>query len=182
MSTEIIIVIFAAIIIVAAFLVWRSQKKADQPTATTGGAMPATARSAPAGGLTAADYSTSFFTGKLAGVNMQPYKLPAGVRGYGPGGTYDANKFDPRYYDAANERLITPDGHWVDVRTLTRHYPDGTTQALNDAPAMRQWLYGLSIDPDSIDKSNLLALAMVNAPRAKQPPSGSGHGSFGGGA
>lgn len=171
------ITILIAVIIVAAFLVWRSsQKKADQPasaTSVTGGTLPAQARSAPAGGLTAADYSESFFTGRLAGVNMQPYKLPAGVRGYGPGGTYDANKFDPRYYDAANERLIASDGHWVDVRTLTRHYPDGTTQALNDAPAMRQWLYGLSIDPDSIDKTDVLALAMVNAPRSKGNVGGS---------
>lgn len=173
MSTEIIIVIAAAAIIVAAVLFVQFRKSKNQPAAPGAAPPVSTAPAAPAVALTAADYAASFFSGVLNGVNMQPYKLPAGVRGYGPGGTYDANKFDPRYYDAANERLIAPDGHWVDVRTLTRHYPDGTTQALNDAPAMRQWLYGLSIDPDSIDKSDVLALAMVNAPRSKGAPTGS---------
>lgn len=163
MSTEIIIIAIAAAIIIAGVLFAQSRKSKNQPAAP-GAAPPVTA--APVAALTAADYAASFFSGVLNGVNMQPYKLPAGVRGYGPGGTYDSHSFDPRFFDATRERLIAPDGHYVDVRTLTRHYPDGSTAKV-DAPAMRQWLYGLSIDPDSIDKTDVLALAMVNAPRSK---------------
>ena len=64
--------------------------------------------------------------------------------------------------------------------TLTRHFPDGTSDTL--APAtIRQRLYGLSIDPASAAGMGLLAQAMIDAPRSLgQRTLGAGQGSFGG--
>lgn len=124
------------------------------------------------------DYAASFFSGRLGSTPIPPYKLPAGARGYGPGGTYDSHSFDPRFYDPATRCILGSDGTFVDVEQLTRHYPDGSMDKI--APeTMRQWLYGLSLDPASVP-GDLLSLALVNAPRQISRASlGAGDGSFG---
>ncbi len=188
MTHEIIIlIILAAAAVAVAYLATKRSKansaSVSAPVTTysgSGGVMP---QPAPfKGPLTVADYTASFFGGTLAGKEVYPYKLPASVRGYGPGGAYDKDCFDPRAFDAASERIIGPDGTYVDVRTLTRHHADGSTAAI-EPMTMRQWLYGLTIDPASVPKDDLLAMGMVTAPRAYlREHAYNGPGAFGGGA
>ncbi len=181
MTPETIVILVLLIIAVAAALIAMRRKKADAPLTTysgAGGTMPAPT----AATLTAADYANTFFGGTLNGNVVYAYKLPSGVRGYGPGGVYDKDCFDPRAFDAASERIIGPDGTYVDVRTLTRHHADGSTAAI-EPMTMRQWLYGLTLDPASVPKDDLLAMGMVTAPRAYlREHAYTGPGAFGGGA
>ena len=71
---------------------------------------------------------------------------------------------------------------FVDIATLTRVFPDGTSDKI--APTtMRQWLYGLSIGPASAAGMGLLAQALIDAPRSLGKRSlGAGQGDFGGGS
>ncbi len=137
-----------------------------------------TSSTARADQLVPADYSESFFSGRLGNVPIPPYKLPAGARGYGSDGEYTRYAFDPRFYDAAKGRILGSGGLYIDVATRTRYYPDGATDQV--APeVIRQWLYGLSIDPASVP-GDLLSLALVNAPRQiSRSPLGAGQGAFG---
>lgn len=132
--------------------------------------------------LHAADYAASFFSGYMAGVPIRPYTLPAGAKGYGAGGEYDKNAFDPAFYDATRERITAANGTYVDVPGLKVVFSDGTTSAVT-REQMRAWLYGLSIEPSSVNTSGpggLLALAMLNAPRSLDKASpGAGQGTFG---
>lgn len=179
MSPETIIIILALIAIaLGALWYMQSRKSGDTPTPA-----PVTYPSgAKAGPLTAADYAATFFGGTLNGNVVYAYKLPSGVRGYGPGGVYDKDRFDPRAFDAATERIIGPDGTYVDVRTLTRHLTDGSVVSI-EPMTMRQWLYGLTIDPASVPKGDLLAQGIVTAPRAYLwEHAYTGPGAFGGGA
>ena len=178
-----IIAAVAAIIVAGVFYVQVRKSKAEPPVTTysgSGGVMP---QPAPfKGPLTVADYTASFFGGTLAGKVVYAYKLPAGVRGYGPGGAYDKNSFDPRAFDATTGRLLGTKGHYVDVLTLTRHYPDGSTEVV-EPMTMRQWLYGLTIDPACVPKNDLLGQGIVIAPRGYlRAGTYNGPGSFGGGA
>lgn len=176
------IIIIAALIALALGVLWYLQSRKGGDAGTPSAAPVTYPSGVKSGPLTAADYAASFFGGTLNGKVVYAYKLPAGVRGYGPGGTYDKDCFDPRAFDAARERIIGPDGNYVDVRTLTRHHADGSTAPI-EPMTMRQWLYGLTIDPDSIDKSDLLAQSMVTAPRAYlREHAYTGPGAFGGGA
>ena len=120
--------------------------------------------------------------GWLAGIPIKPYELPAHIKGYGANGAYDRDKYDPRFYDALAQRIVAADGTFVDIATLTRVFPDGTSDKI--APTtMRQWLYGLSIDPASAASMGLLAQAMIDAPRSLgQRSPGAGQGDFGGGS
>lgn len=172
-----ILILIIALAAVAASLIRR--RKADPPAAS-----PAPARApapAPTGRiLRAGDYADSFFSGFLDGVPTYAYKLPTGVKGYGPNGTYDKNAYDPRAFDAARERIMGKGGNYVDVATLTHHYPDGSTDTV-DRKTMRQWLYGLSIDPACVNKNDLLAMGIVTAPRAYlRADAYTGPGAFGG--
>lgn len=187
MTTESIIILVIAAAVAA--VVWQLRKKkaepappaqATPPSGTTTVTPPAPAPASRR--LTAADYAESFFSGWLAGMPIKPYELPTHIKGYGADGAYDRDKYDPRFYDPATERIVAADGTFVDIATLTRHFPDGTSDKV--APAtMRQWLYGLSIDPASADNMGLLAQAMIDAPRSLgQRTPGAGQGDFGGGA
>ena len=198
MTTESILTILALVIVAAvAVVAWRLRKKkkdgpasspaqATQPSAALVQAAQATqpsAAPAPASKrLTAADYADSFFSGWLAGMPIKPYELPAHIKGYGANGAYDRDKYDPRFYDALAQRIVAADGTFVDIATLTRVFPDGTSDKI--APTtMRQWLYGLSIDPSSTASMNLLAQTLLNAPRSLGKRSlGAGQGDFGGGS
>lgn len=191
MTTESIIILALVIAAAVAAVVWRLRKKKAEPespqatpTQTNPAPAPATAPApdpAPVSKrLTAADYSDSFFSGWLAGMPIKPYELPAQIKGYGADGAYDRNKFDPRFYDPATERIVAADGTYVDIATLTNVFPDGTSDKV--APTtIRQWLYGLSIDPASAANMGLLAQAMIDAPRSlgRRTP-GEGQGDFGG--
>lgn len=183
MTTESIIILALVIAAAVAVVAWQLRKKKDEsaspPTHTTP-TQPSTAQAPKP--LTAADYAESFFSGWLAGMPIKPYELPAHIKGYGANGAYDRDKYDPRFYDPAKERIVAADGTFVDIATLTRHFPDGSSDKI--APTtMRQWLYGLSIDPASASSMGLLAQAMVDAPRSlgKRTP-GAGQGDFGGGS
>ena len=197
MTTESILTILALVIVAAvAVVAWRLRKKKDgpasspaqatQPSAAPVQAAQATqpsAAPAPASKrLTAADYADSFFSGWLAGMPIKPYELPAHIKGYGANGAYDRDKYDPRFYDALAQRIVAADGTFVDIATLTRVFPDGTSDKI--APTtMRQWLYGLSIDPSSAASMGLLAQALLDAPRSLGKRSlGAGQGDFGGGS
>ena len=180
MSTESIILL-ALVIAAVAVAAWQLRKKKANPAsppaqATQPSAAPASKR------LTAADYADSFFSGWLAGIPIKPYELPAHIKGYGANGAYDRDKYDPRFYDALAQRIVAADGTFVDIATLTRVFPDGTSDKI--APTtMRQWLYGLSIDPASAAGMGLLAQAMIDAPRSLgQRSPGAGQGDFGGGS
>ena len=143
---------------------------------------PAAAPAQPTRALTAADYAESFFSGNLAGAPIKPYDLPAGVRGFGPGGRYDPHALDPRYFDAANERILADGGGYVDVRALQFVFSDGSTSPASRTQ-MRAYLYGLSIDPASVQigQTGLLAQATLSAPRSiGRGAPGAGQGSFGG--
>lgn len=181
MSTESIIILALVIAAAVAALAWKLRKKKDDPASPPAQATQPSAAPAPKH-LTAADYADSFFSGWLAGMPIKPYELPAHIKGYGAGGLYDRDKYDPRFYDPATERIVAADGTFVDIATLTRHFPDGTSDKV--APkTMRQWLYGLSIDPASAAGMGLLAQALIDAPRSlgKRTP-GAGQGDFGGGS
>ena len=184
MTTESIIIL-ALVIAAVAVAAWQLRKKKANPASPPAQATPPSAAPAPAPAskhLTAADYADSFFSGWLAGMPIKPYELPAHIKGYGANGAYDRDKFDPRFYDPLAERILAKDGTYVDIATLTRHFPDGTSDKV--APAtMRQWLYGLSIDPASAANMGLLAQAMIDAPRSlgRRTP-GEGQGDFGGGS
>ena len=129
--------------------------------------------------LTARDYADSFFSGRLAGEPMPGYTLPAGARGYGAGGAYDTYAFDPAHYDSALGRILASDGGYIDVATCTRHYPDGSTERLPHQ-LLRQYLYGLSIDPASASGLGLLAHGLLSAPRSiGRAAPGQGQGAFG---
>lgn len=188
MITEFIIAACFAIVVGVIVLQLRKKKKADSALqveqATPAAPAPApTPAPAPASKhLTPADYADSFFSGWLAGMPIKPYELPAHIKGYGAGGLYDRDKYDPRFYDPLAERILAKDGTFVDIATLTRVFPDGTSDKL--APAtIRQWLYGLSIDPASAASMGLLAQAMIDAPRSLgQRTPGAGQGDFGGGS
>ena len=57
------------------------------------------------------------------------------------------------------------------------------TQPSAAPTTMRQWLYGLSIDPASAAGMGLLAQALIDAPRSLGKRSlGAGQGDFGGGS
>lgn len=189
MTTESIIILALVIIAAVAAVVWQLRKKKADSASPPAQATPPSATPAPAPTptpaskhLTAADYADSFFSGWLAGMPIKPYELPAHIKGYGADGVYDRDKYDPRFYDPATERIVAADGTFVDIATLTRHFPDGTSDKL--APAtIRQWLYGLSIDPASAAGMGLLAQAMIDAPRSLgQRTPGAGQGDFGGGS
>lgn len=181
MNPETLIIIIA-LIIIALGVLWYLQSRKGGDAGTPSAAPVTYPSGAKAGPLTAADYAASFFGGTLNGKVVYAYKLPTGVRGYGPGGVYDKDCFDPRAFDAASERIIGPDGTYVDVRTLTRHLTDGSVVSI-EPMTMRQWLYGLTIDPASVPKDDLLANGMVTAPRAYlREHAYSGPGAFGGGA
>lgn len=195
MTAESIIILTIIIAAAVAAVVWRLRKKKAEPaspqaTPTQPNTVPAPApvtATAPAPApvsthLTAADYADSFFSGWLAGMPIKPYELPAHIKGYGADGAYDRDKFDPRFYDPLAERILAKDGTFVDIATLTRHFPDGTSDKV--APTtIRQWLYGLSIDPASASNMGLLAQAMLDAPRSLgQRTPGAGQGDFGGGS
>ncbi len=176
--TILVLIAIAAAAIVVTLM--RQRKPDDAPQSTTSGSDPT--QPAKSVQLTAADYAESFFGGHLGAAVAYPYKLPAYAKGYGPNGEYDKNKFDPRAFDAKSERIIGPDGTYVDVRTLTRHHADGSTAQI-EPMTMRQWLYGLTIDPVSVPKDDLLAQGIVTAPRAYlREHAYTGPGSFGGGA
>ena len=181
MTTESIIILTIVIAAAVAVAVWQLRKKKAEPASPPAQATPPSAAPAPASKrLTAADYADSFFSGWLAGMPIKPYELPAHIKGYGADGAYDRDKYDPRFYDPATERIVAADGTFVDIATLTRHFPDGTSDKV--APkTMRQWLYGLSIDPASAANMGLLAQAMIDAPRSlgRRTP-GAGQGAFGG--
>ena len=189
MTTESIIILTIVIAAAVAVAVWQLRKKKADPASPPAQAVPPSAAPAmpPAPApvsthLTAADYADSFFSGWLAGMPIKPYELPAHIKGYGANGAYDRDKFDPRFYDPLAERILAKDGTFVDIATLTRHFPDGTSDKV--APkTMRQWLYGLSIDPASAAGMGLLAQAMLDAPRSlgRRAP-GAGQGDFGGGS
>ncbi len=189
MTTESIIILTIVIAAAVAVAVWQLRKKKADPASPPAQAVPPSAAPAmpPAPApvsthLTAADYADSFFSGWLAGMPIKPYELPAHIKGYGANGLYDRDKYDPRFYDPATERIVAADGTFVDIATLTRHFPDGTSDKV--APkTMRQWLYGLSIDPASAASMGLLAQAMLDAPRSlgRRAP-GAGQGDFGGGS
>lgn len=187
MSTESIIILAIIIAAAVAVAVWQLRKKKAAPASPPAQATPPTPAPAPAPApvskpLTAADYADSFFSGWLAGMPIKPYELPAHIKGYGENGLYDRDKYDPRFYDPLAERILAKDGTFVDIATLTRVFPDGTRDKI--APkTMRQWLYGLSIDPASAANMGLLAQAMIDAPRSlgKRSP-GAGQGDFGGGS
>lgn len=177
MSIETIIIILALVAIALGAL-WHVQSRKSKPAAATlSDTPPNTGRT-----LTAADYSASFFGDHLGDKGVYPYKQLVPLRGYGKDGVYDKTKFDPRAFDAATERIIGPDGTYVDVRTLTRHHTDGSTASI-DPMTMRQWLYGLTIDPASVPKDDLLAQGLVIAPRAYlREHAYTGPGAFGGSA
>lgn len=104
MTTESIIVLILAIVIVA--VVWQLRKKKGESAPLSTQATPPSA--APASKyLTAADYADSFFSGRLAGVPIKPYELPAHIKGYGAGGRYDRNKYDPTFYVPGLDGAIT---------------------------------------------------------------------------
>ena len=46
---------------------------------------------------------------------IKPYELPAHIKGYGANGTYDRNKYDPRFYDPITERIVASDGTYIDI-------------------------------------------------------------------
>lgn len=182
MTPEIVTLIVLAAIAVAALILWQVRKpnepsaSASTTSSTGGGQMPS------AKPLTAADYSNSFFGGHLGTATVYPYKLPAGVKGYGPDGAYDKDCFDPRAFDAARERIIGTGDNYVDVRTLTRHLASGEIASI-EPMTMRQWLYGLTIDPACVPKNDLLGQGIVIAPRGYlRGGEYTGPGSFGGGA
>ena len=184
MTTESIIILVIAAAVAA--VVWQLRKKkaepappaqATPPSGTTPVTPPAPT---PAAALNTADYADSFFSGWLAGMPIPPYTLPAGATGYGPDGRYDKDRYDPRHFDAVNERIVAADGTYIDVRSLTRYYPDGSTDRLS-REQMRQYLYGLSIDPASMVGRGLLSQAMLTAPRSiGRTGPGAGQGAFGG--
>ena len=189
MTTESIIILAIVIAAAVAAVVWQLRKKKAAPASPPAqAAAPSAAPAMPPAPapaskhLTAADYADSFFSGWLAGMPIKPYELPAHIKGYGENGLYDRDKYDPRFYDPATERIVAADGTFVDIATLTRHFRDGTSDKV--APeTMRQWLYGLSIDPASAAGMGLLAQAMLDAPRSlgRRTP-GEGQGDFGGGS
>lgn len=186
MSTEIIIIIaIVAAGIIAGVLSAQyraSKSKQSAPPAPTAPSAPQAATGVATGVITTADYANSFFGGTLDGRVVYAYKLPTGVVGYGPGGAYDKDKYDPKAFDAALERIIGTEGHYVDIRTRTKHYPDGSTEKF-EPMTIRQWLYGLSIDPACVPKSDLLGQGIVIAPRGYlRAGTYNGPGSFGGGA
>ena len=187
MATESIIVLALVIAAAVAVAVWQLRKKKADPASQPAQAAAPSAAPAPAPApapkhLTAADYADSFFSGWLAGMPIKPYELPAHIKGYGENGLYDRDKYDPRFYDPATERIEAADGTFVDIATLTRHFPDGTSDKVTPM-LMRQWLYGLSIDPASAAGMGLLAQAMLDAPRSPgQRTPGAGQGVFGGGS
>ena len=180
MSTESIIILAIVIAAAVAVAIWKLRKKKDDPASPP--TQPSPAPAPVSKRLTAADYADGGFSGRLAGMPIKPYELPAHIKGYGANGAYDRDKYDPRFYDPAAERILGADGTYVDIATLTRHFPDGTSDKV--APAtMRQWLYGLSIDPASASSMGLLAQALVDAPRSLgQRTPGAGQGDFGGGS
>lgn len=191
MTTESIIVLAIVVAAALAALAWQLRKKKAEPSSPPTQATPPTPAPAPAPTpapapvskhLTAADYAESFFSGWLAGMPIKPYELPAHIKGYGANGAYDRDKYDPRFYDPATERIVAADGTYVDIATLTNVFPDGTSDKV--APTtIRQWLYGLSIDPASVANMGLLAQAMIDAPRSLgQRSPGAGQGDFGGGS
>ena len=163
MTTEFIIVLTIVIVAAAVALVRQLRKKKAEPASPPAQATPPQPSPAPTPApapasthLTAADYADSFFSGWLAGMPIKPYELPAHIKGYGANGAYDRDKYDPRFYDRLAERIVASDGTFVDIATLTRHFPDGTSDKV--APTtIRQWLYGLSIDPASAANMGLLA-------------------------
>lgn len=182
MTPETIIIIILALIAVALGALWYAQSRKSKDAVPPSSATPAAPPVAPSKPLTAADYSASFFGNHLGDQVVYPYKQLVPLRGYGPGGEYDPTKFDPRAFDAASERIIGPDGTYVDVRTLKRHHADGSTASI-EPMTMRQWLYGLTIDPASVPKDDLLAQGIVTAPRAYlREHAYTGPGAFGGGA
>lgn len=185
MQTSTIIALIVIGAIVAAAIIIKSKKKSSGSTASGAAAPTPAPAPAPAQATTAlhaADYAASFFSGALAGVPIHPYTLPTGAKGYGAGGAYDKNAYDPAFYDATRERINAANGTCVDVPGLKVVFTDGTTSAVT-REQMRAWLYGLSINPSSVNTSGpggLLALALLNAPRSldKVKP-GAGQGSFG---
>ena len=196
MSTESIILL-ALVIAAVAVAAWQLRKKKANPASPPAQAtQPSAAQATPPSAaqatqpsavqaskhLTPADYADSFFSGWLAGMPIKPYELPAHIKGYGENGLYDRDKYDPRFYDALAPRIVAADGTFVDIATLTRVFPDGTSDKI--APTtMRQWLYGLSIDPASAAGMGLLAQALIDAPRSLGKRSlGAGQGDFGGGS
>ena len=180
MSTESIILL-ALVIAAVAVAAWQLRKKKANPASPPAQATQPSAVQA-SKHLTPADYADSFFSGWLAGMPIKPYELPAHIKGYGANGAYDRDKYDPRFYDALAQRIVAADGTYVDIATLTRVFPDGTSDKI--APTtMRQWLYGLSIDPASAASMGVLAQAMIDAPRSLgQRSPGAGQGDFGGGS
>ena len=179
------IIIFLVIIAAVVAVAWqlRKKKKENTPALIPAQTKPHILAPTPVSKrLTAADYAESFFSGWLAGRPIKPYELPAHIKGYGADGIYDRDKYDPRFYDPVKERILGKDGTYVDVATLARHFPDGTSDKV--APeTMRQWLYGLSIDPASASDMGLLAQAMIDAPRSLGKRTlGEGQGDFGGGS
>lgn len=183
MTTESTIILAIVVAAALAAVAWQLRKKKGAQASTPApNPVPTPAPSPASKPLTAADYAESFFSGWLAGMPIKPYELPAHIKGYGENGTYDRYKYDPRFYDPATERIVAADGTFVDIATLTRHFPDGTSDKL--APTtVRQWLYGLSIDPASAASMGLLAQAMIDAPRSLgQRTPGAGQGDFGGGS
>ncbi len=181
MTPETITILVLIAIAAAAIVVTLMRQRKDAAPERTSGAAGAAPPAKPVQ-LTAADYSESFFGGHLGTATVYPYKLPAGAKGYGPDGAYDKDCFDPRAFDAARERIIGTGGNYVDVRTLTRHLASGETVSI-EPMTMRQWLYGLTIDPASVPKGDLLAQGIVTAPRAYlREHAYTGPGAFGGGA
>lgn len=187
MTTESIIILALVIAAAVAVVARKLRKKKGDPVSQPDQKAPSQPSAAPAPAsaskhLTAADYADSFFSGWLAGMPIKPYELPAHIKGYGANGAYDRDKYDPRFYDPLAERILAKDGTYVDIATLTRRFPDGTSDKL--APAtIRQWLYGLSIDPASAANMGLLAQAMIDAPRSLgQRTPVAGQGDFGGGS
>lgn len=176
-------VLIAIAVGAAAFFATRKKNGSTGSGAAAPTPAPAPAPAPASTVLHASDYAASFFSGAMAGVPIHAYTLPAGATGYGPGGVYDRNAFDPAFYNAAMERITAATGTYVDVPGLKIVFSDGTTSAVT-REQMRAWLYGLSISPNSVNTSGpggLLALALLNAPRSldKALPE-VGQGSFGG--
>ena len=86
-----------AVFAVLSFLALRKSQQANEAPATPA---PSTDHVAPGPqkvtALTTEDYVESFFSGSLNGAPIKPYDLPAGARGFGPGGGYDKHALDPR--------------------------------------------------------------------------------------
>ena len=178
MTTESILTILALVIVAAvAVVAWRLRKKKDGPASSPAQATQPSAAPAPASKrLTAADYADSFFSGWLAGMPIKPYELPARIKGYGANGAYDRDKYDPRFYDALAQRIL--------ALVIVAAVAVVAWRLRKIAPTtMRQWLYGLSIDPSSAASMGLLAQALLDAPRSLGKRSlGAGQGDFGGGS